>query len=202
MMKNKDSAPHPAPAETGAAAVSGEPHTEAGAGGGLEAPALARLRAEKTTMTREWTEDLIRHGKERRALEAQLAAMTAERDALLGAVIEQAANVIKNFGDGEKNGLDRGLLNEALCCDGYHCGCQGLTLGEYLEHQIRALATQDQRAALEAEVATLKAEKAADVAHADRLADFIEPMADGPPSETCRCLGCQLIAAHDARRKP
>jgi cell division protein FtsB len=61
----------------------------------------------------------------------------------------------------------------------------------------------DRIEALEAENATLKAEKAAEVAHADRLAEELRNVAKrcGPMAEDGK-RATAALAAHDARRKP
>lgn len=49
------------------------------------------------------------------------------------ATIEQFAQLLES--DGFPSVLN--ALNELLCCNGHHCGCLGVTVGEYLAHELR-----------------------------------------------------------------
>lgn len=33
--------------------------------------------------------------------------------------------------------IDKGGLDDAMCCDGRHCGCRAATIGERLAHDLR-----------------------------------------------------------------
>lgn len=57
-------------------------------------------------------------------------AMTPEE-----AMREAAASILDTHGDSAATNA----LGQQLCCNGYHCGCQGATVGEYLQYLIRAL---------------------------------------------------------------
>lgn len=70
----------------------------------------------------------------------------AERSAIAVAAFKAAADVLDTHGDSAASEA----LGQRLCCNGYMCGCQGATVGDYLQHLIRSLTTADAQAALEA----------------------------------------------------
>lgn len=85
-------------------------------------------------------------------------AAEGERDVIAAAAFDESTKEIIAHGSGEANGLPRHSLDEKLCCDGHHCGCQGATLGDYLVYRISALTPSDARYALAARDAAKVAE--------------------------------------------
>ena len=76
--------------------------------------------------------------------------MEAERDearAQVAMAYEAAAKVLDPHDSGTFIG---DALGHRICCNGYMCGCRGSTVGDYLQHLIRALTPADAKAALEA----------------------------------------------------
>lgn len=58
-------------------------------------------------------------------------------DAEVSAALERAAEEL-GFADVQGRGLD-----SLWCCTGYHCGCQGVTVADVIQHRIRRIAQRD-----------------------------------------------------------
>lgn len=56
---------------------------------------------------------------------------TAERDGIRAAAMAEAAEVLDAYGE----------YDQAMCCDGRECGCQGSSVHQTIQHYILALAT-------------------------------------------------------------
>ena len=69
----------------------------------------------------------------------------AERDAIVAAMVEAAADILDTHGDNTATEA----LGQRLCCNGQMCGCRGASFGEYLQHLIRALTPADALAKLD-----------------------------------------------------
>ena len=68
-----------------------------------------------------------------------------ERDAIAAAMVEAAADILDTHGDNTATEA----LGQRLCCNGQMCGCRGASVGEYLQHLIRALTPADALAKLD-----------------------------------------------------
>lgn len=68
-------------------------------------------------------------------------AIDAAREEGRRAGLEEAAKVVEVFAQGLEKGADDNVsnhLNSRMCCDGHMCGCQGVSVGEYLAYALRA----------------------------------------------------------------
>ena len=111
-----------------------------------------------------------------------------EARAQVAAAFKAAADVLFDHGDGTVEIA----LDKRLCCNGYQCGCQGATVGLYLQHLIRSLTPAHAKAALEAygrEKVREGVQRAADIA---RTPDEDDDQLD----RQCRIIvAAQILAA-------
>lgn len=116
-----------------------------------EAASATNMRLhQKAEAERDLSKKLLRSCiKGNTALREKAQKTIAERDearAQVAAAFKAASDVLFDHGDGTVEIA----LDKRLCCNGYQCGCQGATVGLYLQHLIRSLTLADSSAALEA----------------------------------------------------
>lgn len=127
------------------------------------------------------------------ALRARAERAEAERDAIAVAMVEAAANVLDTHGDSAATEA----LGQRLCCNGQMCGCRGASVGDYLQHLIRALTPADalaKLAAIRAEERAATWRAAADIC---RVSPQEQAAGDWGPSgmEMARVLRSAILAA-------
>lgn len=110
---------------------------------------LAAARAEIERLTKLVSDSEIERYRSCGELLARADKAEAERDealAQVAAAYEAAAQILDTHGDSAATES----LGQRLCCNGHMCGCRGSTVGDYLQHLIRALTPSNAKAAYEA----------------------------------------------------